>query len=126
MKSYIVFFLFLFFSCSDKPVPKPDNLLAPETMEDILVDLALLQATDAANPDKLRQENINSKTFIYDKYSIDSITFKENHVYYASNIKKYKKIHKNVIDRLKVMKTEADSLKPEQKRVEKPRKELIE
>jgi hypothetical protein len=47
-------------------------------------------------------------------------------VYYASNIKKYKKIHKNVIDRLKVMKTEADSLKPEQKRVEKPRKELIE
>jgi hypothetical protein len=37
--------------------------------------------------------------YIFEKYKIDSITYRENQRYYAADARKYKKIYKKVIER---------------------------
>ena len=87
-------------ACSNNPVPKPDNLLDEEVMTNILFDIAILQATDGSMPLKLSEEHINSTTYIYKKYAIDSLTFYQNQRYYAADVKQYKKMYQEVLDRL--------------------------
>jgi hypothetical protein len=111
MRKTIGLLVVLFFwACSNKPVPKPDQLLDEEVMENILFDLSILQATQSYMPNKLDEKGINPETFIYEKYKIDSTTYYQNKLYYASNTKKYKKIHKAVTERFNALKIEADSL----------------
>jgi hypothetical protein len=88
------------FACSENPVKKPVNLLNEETMENILFDVAVLQATKANSPDVLQANSIDSKDFIYKKYKIDSATYHQNNRYYAGNVKKHKHMHKRVLARL--------------------------
>ena len=52
-------------SCSNNPVPKPDNLLDEEVMTNILFDIAILQAADGSMPLRLSEKQINSSTYIY-------------------------------------------------------------
>jgi hypothetical protein len=116
MKKTIGLLVVLFFwACSNKPVPKPDQLLDEEVMENILFDLSILQATQSSMPNRLDEKGINPETFIYEKYKIDSTTYYQNKLYYASNTKKYKKIHKRVTDRVNKLKMEADSLSGKEK-----------
>jgi len=116
MKNIIGLLVVLFFwSCSNKPVSKPDQLLDEEVMENILFDLSILQATQSSMPNKLDEKGINPETFIYEKYKIDSVTYYQNKLYYASNTKKYKKIHKKVIDRVTTLKNELDSVSGKEK-----------
>ncbi|WP_291138973.1 DUF4296 domain-containing protein [Flavobacterium sp. UBA7663] len=89
----------LLFSCSKNPVPKPDNLLDEEVMVDIIYDISILQATDGSMPYKLTDHNIKMDQYIFEKYKIDSITYRENQRYYAADARKYKKIYKKVIER---------------------------
>jgi hypothetical protein len=97
--------LFLFFalfliSCSKNPVPKPDNLLDEETMVNILYDISLLQAIDGSMPNKLMEQDIKMYQYIFEKYKIDSITYRQNQLYYAGDTRKYKKIYKKVLEKL--------------------------
>ena len=87
-------------ACSNNPVPKPDNLLDEEVMTNILFDIAILQAADGSMPLKLSEKQINSSTYIYKKYAIDSLTFHQNQRYYAADVKQYKKMYQEVLDRL--------------------------
>ena len=101
MKQLLFLFVALFVaSCSTHPVPKPDNLLDEETMVDIIYDVSILQATDGSMPQKLTESNIKMDQYIFEKYKIDSITYRENQRYYAADARKYKKIYKKVIERL--------------------------
>ena len=98
-----VLFLFislLMISCSKNPVPKPDNLLDDEVMVDIIYDISILQATDGSMPQKLIENDIKMDQYIFEKYKIDSITYRQNQRYYAADARKYKKIYKKVIERL--------------------------
>ena len=98
-----VLFLFislLMISCSKNPVPKPDNLLDDEVMVDIIYDISILQATDGSMPQKLIENDIKMDQYIFEKYKIDSITYRQNQRYYAANARKYKKIYKKVIEGL--------------------------
>ena len=97
-------------SCSEKPVPKPDNLLSKEVMEEIVYDLAVLQAAESHRPQVLTDNNIEVKQFIYKKYNIDSLTYFQNYKYYASDIKAFKKIYKHVNERIENQKNEIDTL----------------
>ena len=81
-------------------MPKPDNLLDEEVMTNILFDIAILQAADGSMPLRLSEEQINSSTYIYKKYTIDSLTFYQNQRYYAADVKQYKKMYQEVLDRL--------------------------
>ncbi|MFM7895767.1 MAG: DUF4296 domain-containing protein, partial [Flavobacterium sp.] len=99
-QSFYVFFALVVVSCSKNPVPKPDNLLDEETMVDIIYDVSILQATDGSMPQKLTESNIKMDQYIFEKYKIDSVTYRQNQLYYAGNARKYKKIYKKVLERL--------------------------
>lgn len=100
MKKIVVLFVLMLIACSENPVKKPKNLLDEETMENILFDVAVLQAAQANSPQILQSNNINHKEYIYKKYKIDSITFHENNKYYAGDVRKFKHLHKRILDRL--------------------------
>ena len=99
---------FLVLSCSNNPVPKPDNLLDEEVMVDILFDVAVLNAAQNVKPSVLREHNIENQTFIFNKYKIDSITYHQNQRYYASKVGKYKRMHKKVLERLEQVKSQTN------------------
>ncbi len=110
MKQLLFLFVALFVaSCSKNPVPKPDNLLGEETMVDIIYDISILQATDGSMPNKLIENNIKMDQYIFDKYKIDSTTYRQNQLYYAGDARKYKKLYKKVLERLEG-ENKADSL----------------
>ena len=101
MKQLLFLFVTIFIvSCSKNPVPKPDNLLDEKTMVDILYDVSLLQAIEGSMPNKLMEHNIEMDQYIFTKYKIDSTTYRQNQMYYASDARKYKKIYKKVLERL--------------------------
>lgn len=101
MKQVLFLFVSLFvISCSKNPVPKPDNLLDEEIMVDIIYDISILQATDGSMPQKLTENNIEMDQYIFEKYKIDSSTYRQNQNYYAADTRKYKKLYKKVLERL--------------------------
>lgn len=97
---FILFFALFVVSCSKNPVPKPDNLLDEETMINILYDISLLQAIDGSMPNKLMEQDIKMDQYIFEKYKIDSTTYRQNQLYYAGDARKYKKIYDKVLERL--------------------------
>ena len=110
MKQILFLLVSLFvLSCTNNPVPKPDNLLDEKVMVDIIYDISILQATDGSMPYKLTEHNIKMDQYILDKYKIDSTAYRQNQKYYAANARKYKKIYKKVIERL-----EQEKIKVEQ------------
>lgn len=109
-KYLILFFLLFFLSCKNDGVKKPSKLIEEEKMVDILYDISILDALKSSNPRVLDENNIDSQTYIYKKYAIDSIQFVENTAFYASDLKKYKKIYETVEKRIEENKKVADSL----------------
>ena len=100
MKQLLFLFVTIFIvSCSKNPVPKPDNLLDEKTMVDILYDVSLLQAIEGSMPNKLMEHNIEMDQYIFKKYKIDSVTYRQNQMYYAGDARKFKKIYKKVLER---------------------------
>lgn len=79
-------------------------------MEDIIFDLAILQAAETYMPQKLSDKKIVSEEYIYKKYEIDSATYFQNYKYYASDIKNFKKIYKKVNDRINENKIRLDTV----------------
>lgn len=101
MKQLLVILLgILIISCSDNPAPKPDKLLSEDVMKDILFDVVVLQAAESTVSHKLDQYNLKLTSFIYKKYEIDSLTYYQNQKYYAADPKKYKKMYKEVLEKL--------------------------
>jgi hypothetical protein len=101
MKKYILLFTLLILgvvSCKDEIIPKPKNLIPKEKMEDIIYDLAILEAARTQNPSV--QNYIKPTEFIINKYKVDSLTFAKSTQYYASDIKEYKKMYDVVKYRL--------------------------
>lgn len=90
----------VFASCQKSAVEKPDNLIEEDVMVDIIYDLAILDAIKSQNPASLDAHGINPNEYIYKKYKIDSLQFAKNDRYYATDIKKYKKIYDEVAKRM--------------------------
>ena len=90
MKKIIYATIFFgFFACNENPVKLPKKLLDEATMENILYDVAILQAN-----------KIDAKNYIYKKYKIDSTTYHQNNRYYAAEVDNYKHLHKRILARL--------------------------
>jgi hypothetical protein len=100
MKKIILLLYLICLGCSNNPVKKPKNLLDEDTVEDILFDYALLQATATTSPEVIMNNNIDIDKFIYKKYKIDSLTWAQNNKYYAGNVNDFKHLHKRVLKRL--------------------------
>lgn len=125
MKKVAVFvsLIFLFASCSVKnEIQKPEKLIEKDVMENILYDLALLQALKSYSPQKLKENSINTKSYIFQKYKIDSIQFVENNKYYSADIEGYKLMYERIIARIEKEKKDVDAkidrdFKKQQKRI---------
>lgn len=102
MKKLLLFFIGLVFvtsSCNNAAVEKPNNLLEEDEMVDMIYDLSLLDAM--RNQGSFSQKKYPTSTeFLKQKYKIDSLTFAKNTLYYASDLKKYKRIYDSVKKRL--------------------------
>lgn len=113
MKKILLIHILTFtFSCSNKKndIPKPAKPIDKAVMENILYDLALLQALKSFSPEKLKENSINPKTYIYQKYKIDSLQFAQNNKYYAVDIEDYSKMFERVTNRILAEKTVADTI----------------
>ena len=97
-------------SCNTNPVSKPQNDLGRAKMVEILHDIAVLQAAEVYNAEKLIKGNVNTTTYIFEKYGIDSLTFVQNQRYYTSNPNEYKKIYDAIIKKVDAQKAIADTL----------------
>ena len=101
MKKYISLFAVLLFvatSCKEEIIPQPKNLIPKDKMEDIIYDLAILEAARTQNSSV--QNYMKPTEFIKKKYKVDSLTFAKSTQYYAADIKEYKKMYDEVKYRL--------------------------
>lgn len=109
MKKAFIFILLLF-SCKESVVPKPERLIAEETMEEIIYDLVLLEAIKNNQPMILENNGVNPYNYIYTKYQIDSLQWVQNNKYYASDVKSYKHMFDRVRKKIEAEKTLNDSI----------------
>ena len=113
MKKIILLLSILIFisACSKKnEIPKPAKPIDKAVMENVLYDLALLQALKSYSPEKLTKNSIDSKTYIFKKYKIDSVQFVENNKYFAADIETYKLMFESVSNRLQKKKSQIDTI----------------
>lgn len=97
MKRLIMFFLVLgLFSCNEKVVEEPENLIPKEKMVTILHDLALLNATKSSYKAALELHDIKIMDFLYQQHDIDSAQFAQSDLYYASLPLEYQSIYEKV------------------------------
>ncbi|MUH34253.1 DUF4296 domain-containing protein [Zobellia amurskyensis] len=92
----IVSLFFMFISCNEKLLDKPENLIPKEQMVAILQDLAIVNAAKTTNVQVLRDNDIEPMDYIFEKYNIDSLQLVESDRYYASLPVEYEKIYKEV------------------------------
>lgn len=102
MKKLFLFGVVLIFcSCENSGKSKFTKTIPEAQMEDVLYDLALLQAAEHTVDFKTNIKKVEMKTFLKDKYGLDSLTFVENNKAYAEDIKLYRKMNERVFQRLK-------------------------
>lgn len=75
---------------------KPENLIPKEKMVSILHDLAILNAAKSSFKTTLKEQNIETMEFLYEKHGIDSIQFSQSDLYYASVPLEYQSIYEKV------------------------------
>ena len=124
MKKVLCIFIgvLILFSCQQSAVEKPDNLIDEDTMEDIIYDLAVVEAIRTNNPSSLEKKNTTASSYIYDKYDIDSLQFVSSNHYYASDVHNYLKMYQRVEERLGKEKTKMDTIiAKESKKITKPK-----
>ena len=105
MKNSLIFtigLLFLF-SCAEKLIEKPDNLIPRDKMVLILKEFAIVNAAKGTNLGKLKDNGIDPTTFVFEKYEIDSTQFVDSDRYYASLPLEYETIYKEVESQLVLM-----------------------
>lgn len=114
-------------SCSNSiEVEKPENLIEEETMENILYDLALLQALKGHSPKEMKKNGVDAKTYIYQKYKIDSLQFVKSNRYYSADVQNYMTMFGKVIERLEEEKKAAKEIvKKENEAMKKKKKDSI-
>lgn len=93
--------LFAFGSCAEKVIEKPDRLIEEDKMTLIIYDLAIIGAAKKTDVNILQKHHIETMTYLYKKYDIDSVLFVESDRYYASLPDVYERIYTTVEARLK-------------------------
>ena len=94
--SSIILLFLLSISCNSNDIKKPENLIEREKMVDIIYDLSILEAAKSQKPIVLEQYKIQSNSYVYKKYSIDSTQFANSVKYYAADLEKYNAIYDSV------------------------------
>ncbi len=105
---YILILSVFFGACtSNTIIKKPKNLIAKEQMVDLLTDIFIAEGGDNIKNINL-QRNANYFPFVFEKYQIDTIRFRESNYYYTSRIDDYDEILEKIDARLKELKQQYD------------------
>ena len=115
---YIITFLFLVAGCNEKVIEKPDDLIAKDKMIDILIDMAIINAGKAIDPNVMEENQVEPMRYIYAKYEIDSAQFVRSDLYYAAIPLEYEAIYEAVEERL-----EAERIGLKEEREKKTKKD---
>nr|WP_298996901.1 DUF4296 domain-containing protein [uncultured Allomuricauda sp.] len=109
MRTVVTFvMIFVVWSCAEKVVEPPEDLISEEKMTDILHDLALLRAAKTSFSYHLEDSNVEIMDFLYQKYQIDSTQFVQSDKYYASVPLRYQMIYEKVEARLEKKRKELE------------------
>lgn len=112
----------VFYSCGEKLMEKPENLIPKDQMVLILKDMAILNAAKITNMGVLKDHDIEPTAYIFEKYRIDSAQFVESDRYYASLPVEYESIYTKVeslLDEQKTLMEEKKKIKDSLERVGK-------
>lgn len=98
MKKILIwaFTVLLLFSCAEKLIEKPENLIPEDKMVLILKEMAIVNAAKATSIGTLRDNGIDPTTFVFAKYEIDSAQFVDSDRYYASLPLVYETLYEQV------------------------------
>jgi hypothetical protein len=114
-KAIAVFFIIFTFSCSNvKKSSKPENLFSKDKMANLLTDLYIIEGAISSNKNAYIQSGVQPSSYIYNKYDMDSLTFKENFNYYTDRVEDYLSIINQVQDNLKSLQ---DSVSARQEKI---------
>ena len=102
---------FLAFSCKEKLIEPPEDLIPESQMTEILYDLALINGLRSTNNTVLDQYEIETMPYLYEKYGIDSLQFVKSDEYYASVPAIYQTMYSTIKDRLDNKIDEIDKLR---------------
>lgn len=109
--SYLILLMLVFFgACGEKAIQKPDNLIPQKTMEEILYDLAIIDAARISNPQSILDAGIAQQGYIFEKYEIDSLQFAQSNAYYTSDVENYISMYKDILEKIEAEKTVVDSI----------------
>lgn len=100
----------LLINCKSDTIEKPDNLVDEDKMVDVMYDLYLLNAIKSTNMNYLRENNITSANYVFEKHKIDSLQFSQSDLYYAADVEEYEKMYQRVTEKLQANKAAIDSL----------------
>ena len=107
---YLLIVIFAVTACAEKVVKEPKNLIPIDKMEQILYDIAIINAAKNIDVQVLRKNSIEAMEYIYAKYGVDSIQFVESDIYYASIPSDYEAMYSRILDSVKIRKEIADEL----------------
>ncbi|MEO1011460.1 MAG: DUF4296 domain-containing protein [Bacteroidota bacterium] len=100
MRLFILILLLFCISCGEKLMEKPEDLIPKEKMVDVLMDMALMNAAKSTNISVLKEHHIDPTGYVFKKHGIDSTTFVESDLYYASLPAEYEAIYEEIGERL--------------------------
>jgi hypothetical protein len=103
--------ILLLFSCVEKIIEKPENLISRTEMEEMLYELAIINAAKSTDPTILESHFDSPTSFILEKHGVDSLQFVNSDIYYASQPLVYEAIYKSVTERLEKEKSALEEAK---------------
>ena len=113
------------FACQNTTHKKPENLIEPSLMTEVLYEMYLLNASKNINKITFEKHHLNPEPYIFNKFNIDSTQFAESNSYYANHLKLYKTIITEVQHRIKIKKEEIDTLLKRERIAKKRRRDSI-
>lgn len=122
--SYIFLFIFLVSCTSNTIFKEPKDLIPKDTMSLLIQEMMI--ASSAKNVKNINLEKkVNYMPFVYDKYKIDSVRFKNSNFYYVTKIDLYQEIFKDVKEKLEKQKEELTTIKNRMDSIRKDSIKLI-
>ncbi|MFS4415967.1 DUF4296 domain-containing protein [Maribacter sp. 2307ULW6-5] len=101
----------LLFSCGEKLIEPPENVIPKDKMVLMLKELAVLNAARTTSIAKLKEYGIDPTSYVFEKFGVDSLQFVESDRYYASLPAQYEDIYLQVEALLTQEKERVDALK---------------
>lgn len=118
-----LFIVMLLFSCAQvKKAPQPEDLFSKQKMAAVLTDLYIVEGAISSNITEYKKIGVTPSAYLYKKYNMDSISFKQNLDYYTDRVDDYLIIVDQVEENLTILQ---DSLRVRQERINKQEEALI-